>query len=132
MLEEDMILLNKIKALVETYQGFYLFSFRELNFSYNERSDEHIMVFIKVFAKDENGKMEILKWMTRQIMINGHISLMDLLDQHTNELTLDDNDWFGYYEVGWNLVDLDVLFEALNEKNLRIPNPKLRFEPHYT
>ena len=127
-----MILLNKIKALVETYQGFYLFSFRELNFSYNERSDEHIMVFIKVFAKDENGKMEILKWMTRQIMINGHISLMDLLDQHTNELTLDDNDWFGYYEVGWNLVDLDVLFEALNEKNLRIPNPKLRFEPHYT
>ena len=90
------------------------------------------MVFIRVCAKDENSKMEILKWMTRRIMINGHISLMDLLDQHANEVTLDDNDCFGYHEVGWNLVDLDILFKALNEKNLRIPNPKLRFEPHYT
>ena len=90
------------------------------------------MVFIRVCAKDENGKMEILKWMTRRIIINGHISLMDLLDQHANEVTLDDNDCFGYHEVGWNLVDLDILFKALNEKNLRIPNPKLCFEPHYT
>ena len=90
------------------------------------------MVFIKVYAKDENGKMEILKWMTRRIMINGHISLMDLLDQHANEVTLVDNDYFGYHEVGWNLVDLDILFKALNEKNLRIPNPKLQVEPHYT
>lgn len=97
-----------------------------------EGVDEHIMVFIRVCAKDENGKMEIIKWMTRQIMINGHISLMDLLDKHANEVTLDDNDWFGYHEVGWNVVDLDILFKALYEKDLRIPNPKLRFEPHYT
>ena len=90
------------------------------------------MVFIRVCAKDENGKMEILKWMTRRIMNNGHISLMDLLDRHMGEVTLEDNDCFGYHEVGWNLVDLDILFKALNEKNLRIPNPKLRFEPHYT
>ena len=90
------------------------------------------MVFIRVLAKDENGKMEILKWMTRQIMINGHISLMDLLYRHANEVTLDDNDCFSYHEVGWNLVDLDILFKALNEKNLRIPNPKFNFEPHYT
>ena len=90
------------------------------------------MVFIRVCAKDENGKMEILKWMTRQIMINGHISLMDLLDKHTDEVTLDDNDCFGYHEVGWNMLDLDDLLKALNEKNPRIPNPKLRFEPHYT
>ena len=90
------------------------------------------MVFIKVCAKDENCKIGILKWMTRQIMINGHLSLMDLLGQHTDEVTLDDNDWFGYYEVGWNIMDLDALFEALNEKNLRIPNPKFNFEPHYT
>ena len=90
------------------------------------------MAFIRVCAKDENDKMEILKWMTRQIMMNGHVSLMDLLNQHTDKVTLDDNDWFGHHEVGWNIVDLDILFEALNEKNLRIPNPKLRFEPHYT
>ena len=90
------------------------------------------MVFIKVCAKDENSKIGILKWMTRQIMINGHVSLMDLLNQYTDEVTLDDNDWFSYHEVGWNIVDLDILFEALNEKNLRIPNPKFNFEPHYT
>ena len=90
------------------------------------------MAFIRVCAKDENGKMEILKWMTRQIMINGHMSLMDLLDKHADKVTLDDNDCFGYHEVRWNMVDLDILFKALNEKNLRIQNPKLRFEPHYT
>ena len=90
------------------------------------------MVFIRVCAKDENGKKEILKWMTRRIMTNGHISLMDLLDRHANEVTLDDNDYFGYREVGWNLVDLNILLKASDEKNLRIPNPKLRFEPHYT
>ena len=90
------------------------------------------MVFIRVRAKDENGKMEILKWMTRQIMINGHISLMDLLDKHMDEVILEDNDCFCYHEVGWNMLDLDALFEALNEKKLRIPNPKLHFELHYT
>ena len=90
------------------------------------------MVFIRVCAKDENGKMEILKWMIRQIMNNGHISLMDLLDQHMGEVTLEDNDCFGYNEVGWNISDLEILFKALHEKDLRIPNPKLRFEPHYT
>ena len=90
------------------------------------------MAFIKVLAKDENIKMEILKWMTRQIMINGHVSLMDLLDQYMDKVILYDNDWFGHHEVGWNIVDLDILFEALNEKNLRIPNPKFNFEPHYT
>ena len=90
------------------------------------------MLFIRLCAKDDKGKTEILKWMTRQIMKDGHMSLMDLLDKHTDEVILDDNDCFGYHEVGWNILDLDALFEALNEKNLRIPNPKLRFEPHYT
>ena len=90
------------------------------------------MVFIRVCAKDENSKMEILKWMIRRIMNNGHISLMDLLDQHMGEVTLEDNDCFGYNEVGWNILDLDILLKALYEKDLRIPNPKLRFEPHYT
>ena len=90
------------------------------------------MVFIRVCAKDENGKMEILKWMTRRIMNNGHISLMDLLDQHMGEVTLEDNDFFGYNEVGWNILDLVILLKALYEKDLRIPNPKLNFEPHYT
>ena len=85
------------------------------------------MAFIRVRAKDENGKMEILKWMTRQIMINGHMSLMDLLDKHADKVTLDDNDCFGYHEVGWNMLVLDILFKALNDKNLGIPNPKLRF-----
>lgn len=65
-------------------------------------------------------------------MNNGHMSLMDLLDKHMGEVTLEDNDCFGYREVGWNILDLDILFKALHEKDLRIPNPKLRFEPHYT
>ena len=97
-----------------------------------EGVDEHIMLFMRLRAKDDKGKTEILKWMTRQIMKDGHMSLMDLLDKHTDEVILDDNDCFGYHEVGWNLVDLDILFKALCEKDLRIPNPKLNFEPHYT
>lgn len=38
MLEEDTKSLNEIKALVETYQGFYLF--REKNNAYYERVEK--------------------------------------------------------------------------------------------
>ena len=65
-------------------------------------------------------------------MNNGHIILINLLDQYMGEVTLEDNDCFGYHEVGWNILDLYVLFNSLNEKDLRIPNPKVLFKPHYT
>lgn len=71
-------------------------------------------------------------WMRRMIIDNGHVSLMDLLERYIHQVSLEDNDFVSYHDVGWNILDFDVLFVDNHENDLRIPNPKLHFKPRYT
>ena len=91
------------------------------------------MLNIKIYAKTELDKEDVLNWMIRRLILNGEISLINLLDQHMDRLTIIDNDCCNYYEVGWNIVDLDEMLLCRNNDHsgLRIPDPKLWFRACY-
>lgn len=91
------------------------------------------MVFIKIFIKDECNKNVILDWMIEQLLVNGDVSLIELLRQFIDNLTIENNDILSYHNVGWNMLDLPKIYEAKQSLgNLEIPEPKVRFCKHYT
>ena len=91
------------------------------------------MLNIKIYAKTELDKKDVLDWMIRQLVLNGEISLIDLLDQYMDKVTIIDSDCCSYYEVGWNIVDLDKILLCRNNdhNDLRIPYPKIWFRACY-
>lgn len=91
------------------------------------------MPFIRIFAKNESDKDEILEWMIQELYEKGHMSLMDLLYRYVDVLRIEDNDVLSYHDVGWNA--LDILWLEITKRDrltLEIPCLKCRFEPHYT
>lgn len=91
------------------------------------------MVFIKVYAENESHKGLVLEWMINRIREKGDFSLYDLLVEHGDKLTIEDEDMFGWFDVGWNELDLDKLIIArINTNDLELPGPKYRFQKHYT
>lgn len=91
------------------------------------------MLDIKIYAKTKLDKKDVLDWMIRRLVLHGEISIIDLLDQHMDKLTIIDSDYCNYYDVGWNIVDLDemLLYRNNDLSGLRIPDPKLWFRPCY-
>ena len=90
------------------------------------------MVFIKIYAKDEQNRNLILDWMIEQLCEKGDISLFDLHQYYTNEVVIEDNDTLSYHDVGWNEMDLPKLHKAKYDScNLEIPEPKCRFWKRY-
>lgn len=91
------------------------------------------MVFINVYARNKHNKTVILDWMISQLRLKGDVSLIELLDQHMDELVIRDRDILSYHQVGWNELDLLKLHAAIcDPNNLEIPEPKCRFRKHYT
>ena len=91
------------------------------------------MVFIKIYARDEQNRNVILDWMIEQLYKKGDVSLIELLRQYVNEVIIEDNDMLSYHDVGWNELDLLKLHKAKRDSvDLEIPEPKCRFWKHYT
>jgi hypothetical protein len=86
------------------------------------------MMFIKVYAKNKPIKSIILDWLIKLLYAQRAVSLVDLLRQHMDDVSIEDNDILSYHDVGWNLSDLIRLCKARDESdNLEIPEPKFGY-----
>ena len=91
------------------------------------------MIFIRIWVNSKEDKEKVLEWLVLEIMLNGHISVFDVLTEFEGILFVENNDIFGYHEIGWNVKDLGYLMAFKKDiENTEFPTPKINFEPHYT
>lgn len=92
------------------------------------------MVRIRIFATNEQNKDTVVNWLIEQIIVKGHVGLIDLILQfQNNEVTIQDDDVMSYWDVGWNRNDLCDLFEVKHDTStMELLKPKYRYWPHYT